>query len=36
MDEHKHKILVTLIFTMAMYQVTAQVVALQSVAIEQH
>jgi hypothetical protein len=36
MDEHRHKILVILVFTMAMHGVIAQVMALQQVAIGQH
>jgi hypothetical protein len=36
MDEHKHKILVALVFTMAMHWVIAQVVALEWIAIRQH
>jgi hypothetical protein len=36
MDEHKHKILVVLVFTMAMHQVIAQVVSLQQIVITQH
>ncbi len=36
MDEHRHKILVALVFTMAMHQVIAQVVTLQQIIIEQH
>jgi hypothetical protein len=33
MDERRHKILVDLVFTMAMHRVIAQVVALQQVTI---
>jgi hypothetical protein len=36
MDEHKHKILVAFVFTMAMHRMIAQVIALQWVAIGQH
>jgi hypothetical protein len=36
MDEHKHKILVVLVFIMAIHQVIAQVVSLQQVAITQN
>jgi hypothetical protein len=35
MDEHRHKILVILVSTMAMHGVIAQVIALQQVAIGQ-
>ncbi len=36
MDEHRHKILVVLVYTMAIHQVIAQVVSLQRVIITQH
>ncbi len=36
MNERRHKILVALIFIMAMHQVIAQVIALQRGAIGQH
>jgi hypothetical protein len=36
MDGHRHKILVVLVFTMAIHRVIAQVVSLQQVAITQH
>jgi hypothetical protein len=36
MDEHRHKILVVLIFTMAMNQIIAQVILLQQIIIAQH
>jgi putative copper export protein len=36
MDERKHKILMVLVFTMAIHQVIAQVMSLQQVPITQH
>jgi hypothetical protein len=36
MDERRHKILVVLVFTMAIHQVITQVVSLQQVNIRQH
>jgi hypothetical protein len=36
MDQHRHKILVVLVFTMAIHGVIAQVVSLQRVASTQH
>jgi hypothetical protein len=36
MNEHSDKILVVLVFTMAIHQLIAQVVSLQQVAITQH
>jgi mannose/fructose/N-acetylgalactosamine-specific phosphotransferase system component IIB len=36
MHERRHKILVALVFTMAMHRVIAQVVALEQITIGQH
>ncbi len=36
MDEHMHKILMVLVFTMAIHRVVAQVMSLQQVTITQH
>jgi hypothetical protein len=36
MDEHRHKILVVLVFNMAMHSVIALVILLQQITIAQH